>query len=469
VGARLGANAEIVEHGVDGLLASGDQDYVEIIERLIADRGLRERIGRAGRKKVEERYSLQVQARVFRSVLERATRCPAKIVVVTTSPLALRAFFQSQVPFLVSRGFDVLAVSSPGPELHEFQAATGIPVRAVPMKRQISPVSDLVALWRMCSVLRQYRPTMVHAHTPKAGLLAMIAAWLTGVKLRLYTIHGLPLTTRSGWRFQLLRLAERLTCTLATEVHGVSPSVEQATTGLRICSKEKIRTLGHGSCAGVSLEKFDPAVYRQADRERIRARHGIPEAALVLGYIGRLAGDKGIRELAAAWRRLREEFPDLHLLCCGEFEPQDPVPAQAREMLQNDPRVHFSDGFVSEMPPVYAAIDVCVLPTYREGLPTVALESAAMEIPMVATRVTGCVDAIRDGVTGLLVEPRDPDALADAVSRLLRDPGLRKEMGRAAREFVAARFSEQRVFDLLLGEYRRLLAERGLQPLPCET
>ena len=174
--------------------------------------------------------------------------------------------------------------------------------------------------------------------------------------------------------------------------------------------------------------------------------------------------DKGIGELAAAWQRLRAEFPNLHLLCCGEFEPQDPVPAEVRECLQNDPRVHFTDGFVADMPPIYAALDVCVLPTYREGLPTVALECAAMEVPLVATRVPGCTDAIRDGVTGLLVEAHSADALWRTIARLLHEPRLGKEMGRAAREFVRVKFSEEIVLGNVLSEYRRLLGESRSVP-----
>jgi lipopolysaccharide/colanic/teichoic acid biosynthesis glycosyltransferase len=387
-----------------------------------------------------------------------------RILRITTSPLALWSFFRSLTRFLAEHGFETAAISSPGQKLDEFHAWTGVPVHAVEMKRRISPFSDLPALWRLWRLIRRYRPAVVHAHTPKAGLLGMLAAWLALVKVRVYTIHGLPLMTRTGWQFHVLRLAEALACRLATSVYCVSHSVRRVVFDLGICPEAKVRTLGYGSCSGVDLHRFDPAARGPADRSRVRAQYGIPEDAPLLGYIGRLVLDKGIRELAAAWQRLRAEFPNLHLLCCGEFEPQDPVPAEVRECLQNDPRVHFTDGFVADMPPVYAALEVCVLPTYREGLPTVALECAAMEVPLVATRVPGCTDAIRDGVTGLLVEAQSADALSRAIARLLRDPRLGKEMGRAAREFVRVRFSEESVFGSVLDEYRRLLRESRSRP-----
>ena len=382
-----------------------------------------------------------------------------RVLRITTSPLALWSFFRNMTRFLGQHGFETVAVSSPGRKLDEFRAWAGVPVHAVGMKRQISPLSDLPAVWRLWRLIRRYRPAIVHAHTPKAGLLGMVAARLALVKIRIYTIHGLPLMTRTGWQFRVLRLAETLACRLATSVNCVSESVRRVVLDLGICPEAKVRTLGFGSCAGVNLHRFDPAACDPADRARIRAQHGIPEDAQLLGFVGRLVRDKGIGELADAWQRLRAEFPNLHLLCCGEFEPQDPVPEEVRERLQNDPRVHFTDGFVAEMPPVYAALDVCVLPTYREGLPTVALECAAMEVPLVATRVPGCTDAVRDGVTGLLVEAHSADALGRAVARLLDEPRLGKEMGRAAREFVRAKFSEEIVLGNVLNEYRRLLGE----------
>ncbi len=387
-----------------------------------------------------------------------------RILRITTSPLALWSFFRNVTRFLAEHGFETVAISSPGEKLDEFGAWTGVPVHAVEMKRQISPLSDLPALWRLWRLVRRYRPAIVHAHTPKAGLLGMMAAWLAQVKIRVYTIHGLPLMTRTGWRFHVLRLAETLACRLATSVNCVSDSVRRVVIDLGICPQSKVRTLGHGSCSGVNLDRFDPAAFGPAERARVRAQYGIPEDALLLGFIGRIVRDKGIRELAAAWQHLRVEFPNLHLLCCGEFESQDPVPAEDREVLQRDERVHFTGGFVADMPPVYAALDVCVLPTYREGLPTVALECGAMEIPLVATRVPGCIDAIKDGVTGVLVEARSAEALTRAIAGLLNDPQRRVEMGRAAREFVRATFSEEIVFGNVLREYRRVLREGGSRP-----
>jgi glycosyltransferase involved in cell wall biosynthesis len=290
----------------------------------------------------------------------------------------------------------------------------------------------------------------------------MMAAWAAGVKVRLYTIHGLPLVTRAGLQRRVLRWAEKLACAMATGVYCVSRSVRDLAAAEGIRAADRVGVLGDGSCSGVDLERFDPARYGAAARRETRARYGIPEEAALIGYAGRLVRDKGIGELSEAWASLRDSFPAAHLLLCGKCEPQDPVPGPALRRLESDPRVHLTGGFVDDMPCMYAAMDVCVLPSYREGLSTVVLECAAMRTPVAATRIPGCIDLIEDGVTGLLAPARDARALAEATARLLRDPELGRRLAGAAREFVAARYSEQRVSGLLAEEYRRLLAPTGV-------
>jgi glycosyltransferase involved in cell wall biosynthesis len=375
---------------------------------------------------------------------------------MTTSPLTLWWFFQSQIRHLANSNFDVQTISAPGRELEECRANTGVPMHIIPMDRQMSPVADLISLARIWRLLRRLRPNIVHTHTPKAGLLGMVAATLAGVKARIYTVNGLVLMTRKGWRRQLLKFMERVACASATDVLCVSHSVRQVVLDLGVCPARKIRTLGYGGSHGVDLTKFNPEVRGANDRIIIRQRYGIPEDALLLAYIGRIVRDKGIEELALAWRALREEFPDLRLLMCGAFEAKDPVSPETVSFLRGDGRVHFTGGFVSDMPAFYAAIDVGVLPSHREGLPNVVLECAAMQVPIVATRIPGCVDSVQDGVTGLLVAPRDWIALTQGLRQLLSDPELRNRLGEAGRQFAAIHFSEKCVSERLAAEYRRL-------------
>jgi glycosyltransferase involved in cell wall biosynthesis len=241
----------------------------------------------------------------------------------------------------------------------------------------------------------------------------------------------------------------------------VSHSLREVALAEGLCAPDKIRVIAGGSGQGVdSGGRFDPARLAPGTRGEVRARFGIPADALVAGFVGRLVRDKGIVELWDAWRTLRAEHPAMHLLLAGPFEPQDPISDEVRRGLEDDPRVHLA-GMDWNTPPLYAAMDLVVLPTYREGFPNVLLEGAAMRLPVVATRVPGCVDAVAEGTTGALVPPRDAAALAAAISAYARDPALRAAHGAAGRARVERDFRREVIWEGILAEYQALLAERG--------
>ena len=382
------------------------------------------------------------------------------VAVITTSPMAMRFFLQEQMKYIASRGFDVHGIASPGKDLDRVGLQTGLPVHDVPMRRQISPVADLVSLWRLWNLIRRLKPEIVHTHTPKAGLLGITAAYLAGVPVRVYTINGLVLESRSGWR-RISSFTDRVACSLSTQVLCVSRSVREKVIGAHYCSANRIKTLGRGGSHGVDLARFSCAALPAGAKRRFRRLNSIPEDALVLGFIGRVVRDKGIVELTHAWHKIWEVVPSVFLLLCGAPEDHDPLPEGVLAGLRADSRVRFVKSEPDDMPGVYAAIDVAVLPTYREGLPNVALECGAMGVPIVATRVTGCIDAVLDGISGLLVEPKNPDELASAVCTLLTHPEQREAFGAAAHAFVVANFDESYVSGLLLREYGRLLKACG--------
>jgi glycosyltransferase involved in cell wall biosynthesis len=390
-----------------------------------------------------------------------------RLVHITTVPGSLN-FVAGQPRFLAARGFVTHAISSPGEGWKSFLRHEPVVAHAVLMPRCITPLRDLVALWRVYRLLRAIRPHIVQAHTPKGGLLGMLAAWLAGVPVRIYTMHGLPLMTARGWKRLLLLWTERVSCWCASRVLSVSRSIRTVAIDMQICQTEKIDVLLGGSINGVdSRGRFDPSRWGAPARQMIRRKHGIPENALLVGFVGRIVRDKGMVELAGAWRKLRDRFPTLHLLLAGPFEPQDPVPPEVEQLFHSDPRIHLA-GHVDEVAPCYAAMDVCVLPTYREGFPGVLLEAAAMELPVVATRIPGCVDAVVDGTTGMLVPPRDTESLAAAVAGYLVDPELRRRHGRAARQRVLDEFQQEAIWQAFYEEYLRLLEAAGL-PAPTDA
>jgi glycosyltransferase involved in cell wall biosynthesis len=382
-----------------------------------------------------------------------------RLVHVTTVPESL-AFFQGQVGYLKAQGVDVWALSSPGEQLDRFAASEGISSHGLEMPRRITPLRDLATTIRLWRWLRTVRPDIVNAHTPKGGLLGMMGAWLARVPVRVYHMHGLPLMTATGLKRRLLTWSEKVSCRLAHQVFCVSGSLRATALAEGLCRPEKISVLHHGSINGVAAETvFNPVRVGGAVRASVRDRYGIPLDAEVIGFVGRVVHDKGLVELVEAWQTLRAERPACHLLVIGPFEPQDPLPQEVENVLRNDPRVHLA-GADWDTPPLYAAMDVVVLPTYREGFPVVPMEAAAMELPVVATEVPGCVDAVQNGVTGTLVPARDAVALTEAIRRYLLDPELRRRHGRAGRERMLREFRQQDIWEELYAQYTRLLGVR---------
>jgi glycosyltransferase involved in cell wall biosynthesis len=354
-------------------------------------------------------------------------------------------------------GFDVHLATRVGHRSRLLEESGLVTVHSLPLTRRMAPAEDAVCLARTVALLGRIEPALVHAHNPKAGLLGMMGAALAGVTRRVYSVHGLPHVTAYGARRRVLSLAETATCHLAQRVLPVSASVEAELVFAGLSPRAKLRRIGRGSADGVDASRFRPAPELG---HAFRRRLGIAERAPVLLFVGRLHREKGIADLISAFDSVVRALPDAELVLVGERDPSDPAPSAE---LRSRPRVHLL-GELADPRPAYAAADVLVLPSFREGLPTVVLEAAAMALPTVAYRSLGIVDAVEDGVTGRLVPLRDVSALATACQEVLLSPARRGEMGLAGRAFVLEQFDPARVRAGVLDVY----AELGL-PTPHEA
>ena len=382
-----------------------------------------------------------------------------RLVYVVTHPITARMLLRGQLGHFGRRGYDVILVCAPGPELEGLAELEGVGVRTVEMSRDMAPASDLVALVRLVRLLRELRPEIVNAGTPKAGLLGMLAAAWVRVPVRVYSVRGLRMETARGWRAGVLRASERLAAAAAHRVVCVSESLLRRYLELGLAPAEKLRVLGSGSSNGVEVERFERAAADMDALRRARRELGLPAGAPVLGFVGRLTGDKGVRELFEAFSTVRARRPEARLLILGDFEPSDPVPADLVRALTEDPGVVLT-GWIPDTAPLYPLMDVLVFPSWREGFPNAPLEAAAAGVPTVGFRVTGTVDAVVDGRTGTVVPPGDAPALAAAAERYLEDPHLRRAHGEAARARAEERFRPERVWSALEGEYAALRAVR---------
>lgn len=379
------------------------------------------------------------------------------LLYCVTVPLSAWTLLRGQLAYFAANGYDVHLACSPGPALAEVAVREGVTVHEVPMDREASLLRDVRSLLSMISLMRRLRPDVVNAGTPKAGLIGMLAARLTGVRARVYVLRGLRLETATGSTRTMLTFTERLACASAHTVACVSESLRQEAVDAGLVSADKTLVIGSGSSNGVELERFRPDAHMVEEVGRLRSALGLPADAPTVGFIGRLTRDKGIVELAAAFEELYERDPSMRLLLVGDSEGGDPLPDHTREVLDSHPGI-VRTGFVPETAPYYQMMDVLCLPSYREGFPNAPLEAAAAGRPTVTTDATGARDSVREGVTGLVVPRGDVEALAHALGDLLSDRQRSRRMGAQAQMRVAEEFSPERVWTGLAGIYQELLS-----------
>ncbi|MBX3154684.1 MAG: glycosyltransferase family 4 protein [Deltaproteobacteria bacterium] len=381
-----------------------------------------------------------------------------RVAHIAAADAALSQLLLNQLRHLREAGYRVAGISARGPHAGELDRA-GIEFYEIPVKRTFGPLGDLRALIALYRVLRRERFDIIHTHTPKGGLLGQYAALLARVPLRVHTIHGLyfPGFMRPEQRWMYVWL-ERIT--LAFSHHNFSQNPEDIPVAIdeRIVRADRLQHVGNG----ISLRRFDRARFSARDRTAIRAELGYGERDLVVGMVGRLVEEKGYREAFEAARIVASRVPEARFAFVGGFEQKaDAIQPDALAAHGIDRVAQFL-GHRDDVDRIYAALDVFMLPSHREGFPRALMEAAAMGLPCVATNVRGCRQTVDDGGNGLLVPARDAPALASALERLLRSPAERVRMGAAGRAKALAEFDEARVIDDILEAYDRLASERGL-------
>lgn len=380
---------------------------------------------------------------------------------MTTVPLSLAKLIAGQPRFMSEHGFEVTLISSPGEGTDEIERREGCSHVPLSMTRRISPLRDAVALLKLTKLFRRIRPTIVHTHTPKAGLLGMVAARLSNVPIRIHTVAGLPLMEARGPRRRILKFTERATSRCATHVLPNSRVLAEYLTSERLCDPVKIKVIGSGSSNGIDCEYF-----RLDDRLRERAAElrrslGLGPADFVFVFIGRVVKDKGIDELVEAFSTLAGRCSNARLLIVGPTEEHlDPIGANSLETLRQSAAVRMA-GYQDDVRPFLAASDVLVLPSYREGFPNVPMQAGCLGVPSIVSDINGCNEIVRDGINGLLVPPKDARQLQIAMERVLSDPALLELLKSNARSEIVDRFEQRSFWRLLLEQYRLALEQYG--------
>ena len=371
-----------------------------------------------------------------------------KSIRISTIPLSLDVLLQGQLRML-SEHYEVVGVSSPGEELDKVAKREGIRTIAVPMERKISPFKDLVSLFRLIRLFHREKPWMVHSLTPKAGLLAMTAAWICRVPVRIHMFTGLVFPTTTGLKQKILMATDSITCACATNILPEGKGVKKDLEHFRITSKP-LQIIGNGNINGIDLEFFDrtPEVLELAEKYR-------KEEVVTFCFVGRIVRDKGMNELVAAFQRLHQAYPNTRLILVGPFEEKlDPVLPETRQAIEQQAAIEWM-GWQNDIRPFLTASDVFVFPSYREGFPNVVLQAGAMGLPSIVTDINGSSEIITEEVNGFIIPSQNEEALYKAMEKLL-DTEERRKLAQQARPQIANRYERKALWKELLKFYRSL-------------
>jgi glycosyltransferase involved in cell wall biosynthesis len=385
-----------------------------------------------------------------------AARTPTRLVHVTTTDMSLALLLGTQLRAFAAAGYEVVGVSAPGRYVERLDAWG---IEHVPLRhatRALAPHRDLAALAELRSVFRRLRPHIVHTHNPKPGVYGRLAARAARTPIVVNTVHGLYAVPEDTWRRRTLVYGLERVASRCSDAELVQNPEDVATLERLGVPRSKLHLLGNG----VDLDRFDPRAADPARRAAVRAEAGAADGDTLVGLVGRLVAEKGYREVFDAAARLRTRAPTVRVAVVG---PDDPSKADALTAAETDAARAAGVAFLGErddMVDLYAAMDLYVLASHREGFPRSAMEASAMGVPVIATDIRGCRQVVDDGVTGRLVPVRDAAALADAIEQLAADPRRRTAMGRAGRARAVAEFDEQRVIDRTLRVYADLETER---------
>ena len=369
-----------------------------------------------------------------------------KIIRSVTVPQSLE-FCREVMIKMRAMGYEMIAVSSPGPELDSLRKKDGFHCVEVPMKRHISLVRDLKSLIMMIRVFRKEKPQVVHSMTPKAGMICMVAAWFTHVPVRIHTFTGLVWPTATGMKRKLLMMTDWLTCACATHVipegQGVLNDLKNG--GI---TKKPMKVLGYGNVKGVDMERFSPARFVVTKNPDV----------FTFVFVGRIVSDKGINELVEAFVKLHDKHKNARLVLVGNYEHNlDPVSDKTRQLIETNDGIEARGAkYGDDLLQMYVDADCFVMPSYREGFPNTVLEAGAMGLPSIVTDINGSREIIENEKNGLIVPAKDADALYVAMERMLTDTAVRSTMKQNARQMIESRFEKNFVQSCQIEFYKSI-------------
>jgi glycosyltransferase involved in cell wall biosynthesis len=378
-----------------------------------------------------------------------------KLVRITTVPLSLDKILDGQLSFM-NNHYEVIAVSSEKEYLIRCAKNEGVRFKHIEMTRKITPIKDFISLIKLISFLKKERPLIIHSHTPKAGILAMLASKITNIPIRLHTVAGLPLMEEKGSKKKLLELIEKLTYSFSTFVFTNSNGLYKYIIENNYVSKNKLKVIGNGSSNGVDINYFSPTSVSVKEKEKLKLSLGILENDFTFVFVGRIVADKGINELINAFDTISFQNNAIKLLLVGEQESHlDPLNENTLKLISTNKNI-IKTGFQKDIRPFLAVSDALVFPSYREGFPNVIMQAGAMELPVIATNINGCNEIIVNEKNGVLIELKNNGAIVKAMVRLIEDEAFYKNLKSNARSMIVSRFERKVICEKILYEYKEM-------------
>jgi glycosyltransferase involved in cell wall biosynthesis len=380
-----------------------------------------------------------------------------KLIRITTVPISLKILLKGQLKYM-NQYFDVIAVSCKGDELEEVSTREGVITKDIEMSRQITPIKDLVSLYQMILFLKKEKPSIVHTHTPKAGLIGMLASFIVQVPHRLHTVAGLPLMESKGVKRKILLFVEWLTYKCATRVYPNSFAMKVFIEKSNLAGENKLKVIGNGSSNGIDTTHFDKTEEIISMGEKLKKNYLIDNHQLVFIFVGRIVKDKGINELLDSFDTLSNSYTNIKLLLVGAYEDElDPISDNSKKILQDNKNI-INVGYQNDVRPFFAISHCLVFPSYREGFPNVVMQAGAMSLPSIVTDINGCNEIIKDRRNGLIVAAKDKDALMRAMKEIIQNDNLRVIMSQYSRDDIIDRYSQKYMWDMIKNEYNLLMS-----------
>ncbi|MCE7065368.1 glycosyltransferase family 4 protein [Dyadobacter sp. CY326] len=383
-----------------------------------------------------------------------------KLLRISTETYSLRILLKGQLKYMSQRDIEVYMASTPDshvPDLIRDQKADFFPL---PLSRELTPIKDLIALFHTIRLIRRLKPDIVHTHSPKAGTVGMLAAFLCRVPVKMHTVAGLPLMEVNGAKRILLDSVEKFTYWCADWVLPNSFELRSFILNNLLPDEKKVIVLGNGSSNGIDLDYFSSTGSVFQEGRKFRLENGIKEEEIVLGFMGRLAFYKGVNELVEAFLILQKTHPNVKLLLIGAPEALNPLKESTEREIKNNNSI-FAVGHQKDVRKFLAASDIFVFPSYREGFPQALLQASGMAIPCIATDINGCNEMIENGKTGFLIPPKDVEAIVVACEKLIENRQASREMGKLAQQFVLQNFEQQQLWRTILAFYNENVSQKS--------